>query len=253
MNLVLNAQYAIPGTGFITMETSCVSLDENVVHQFSKVRPGDYVQLTVSDSGHGMDSETMDHIFEPFYTTKGVGEGTGLGLSTVYGIVSQHEGSIRVHSEPGGGTVFKLFFPFVVDSPAQESQTAVTARSEGIDEGTILLVEDNEDVRRMVRDLLTDFGYHIIEADDPQKALVMAEGQEIDLVLSDVIMPGMSGPDMYQQLVRLHPGLKVLFMSGYTNNILEQFPELNEKGNFIQKPFDIATFKKRVAELLDKQ
>ena len=253
MNLVVNAQDAIADNGIITIETASTVLDEEFVRSHPAVKAGTYVMLAVSDSGHGIDKNNLNHIFEPFFSTKEVGKGTGLGLATVYGIVKQHEGNIWVYSEPGQGTVFKIFIP-VVDGVAFEtpeaSQVVPVARTAS---GTILLVEDNETVRTLVNELLTECGYRVLATEDPVQALTLATTCSIDLLVTDVVMPGMNGPELHRQLLEMYPDLRVLFMSGYTNNVVAQHIEMKVGDNFIQKPFAVDALLRKVADVLGNQ
>jgi signal transduction histidine kinase/CheY-like chemotaxis protein len=249
MNLAINAQDAIEGNGRIIFETAPVVLDEEYARQHVGVKPGRYFMLAVSDNGCGMDNETLNQIFEPFFTTKGVGKGSGLGLATVYGLVKQHEGNIWVYSEPGKGSIFKIYFPTVDGRPSDElaadPEYCVTAVN-----CAILLVEDNEMVRDMVRDLLTSYGCRVIEAEGPKQALEMVNGQHLDLLVTDVVMPDMNGPELYSRLSESYPALKVLYMSGYTQNVIVHNGALSEGINFIQKPFAVHDFVRKVEAII---
>ena len=251
MNLAVNAQDAIGGKGTITIETSPTDLDEGYARQHVSVTPGRFLMLAVTDTGCGMDSETVEHIFEPFFTTKPVGQGTGLGLATVYGLVKQHEGNIWVYSEPGKGTTFKIYFPIVDEEVAAEEVVEVQQAQFSADNYTILLVEDNKMLRCMVRDLLTNYGFEVIEAESPEQALKMVEGRPINLLVTDVVMPEMSGPELHSLLVERYPGLIVLFMSGYTSTVIVNHGVLGSGVNFIQKPFSIDSFLLKVEGLLN--
>ena len=250
MNLAVNAQDAIDGNGTITLETAPMTLDEEYARLHASVKPGRHLMLAVTDSGCGMDKETIEHIFEPFFTTKPVGQGTGLGLATVYGLVKQHEGSIWVYSEPGNGCSFKVFFPIIEEKAVAEEVVSVRQVKFSADSYTILLVEDNEMLRGMVRDLLINYGFEVIEAGDPAQALGMIEGRKIDLLITDVVMPGMSGPELHERLLTKYPGLIVLFMSGYTNTVIVKHGVPGSGVNFIQKPFSIDNFLLKVEGLL---
>lgn len=252
MNLVVNSQDAIGEHGNITIETASVILDQEFARSHADVPPGRYAMLAVSDTGHGFDKETEKHIFEPFFTTKGVDRGTGLGLATVYGIVRQHGGTIWLYSEPGIGTVFKIYFPQVVEAGA----TALAAEEETPDKkyssGSILLVEDDERVRRLVHELLSECGHEVVEARDTEHALELAAGRIFDLLVSDVVMPVMNGPELYARIKQLHPDQKVLFMSGYTGNSENLNCDLEEGGNFIQKPFTVEAMSRKVSSILSR-
>lgn len=249
MNLVVNAQHAIRYNGIITLETVPVTLDDEFVCQHAVVTAGNYVMLVVSDTGCGMDEETLSRIFEPFFTTKG-SEGTGLGLATVYGLAKQHNGFIWVYSEVGKGTVFKLYFPIVAENPhirVPEAQERPVLNAKG---RTILLVEDNAMVRGLVFEFLVGQGFTVLVGEDPEEAMKASEGKHIDLMVSDVVMPGMNGPQLYQRLLLTHPDLKVLYMSGYTDNTIVRHGVLEEGVNFIQKPFSVNDLAKRIEERL---
>lgn len=253
MNLLVNAQDAIAGNGIISVETAPVVLDEEYARHHANVVPGHYVMLAVSDSGCGMDRETLDHIFEPFFTTKKAGEGTGLGLATVYGIVKQHGGNVWVYSEPGEGTVFKLYFPRVGEMPCLKNEESAAAPAMRAAHGSVLLVEDNEMVRTMVKELLAGNGYDVIETDNPCHALSLVDGRTIDLLITDVVMPDMNGPELHKQLLSVHPGLKVIFMSGYTDNVVVQHLDASDLANFIQKPFTVQAMSAKIDGILAKQ
>ncbi len=254
MNLFVNAQDATAGNGVISVETASVVLDEEYARHHAGVVPGRYVMLAVSDSGCGMERETLNHIFEPFFTTKNAGEGTGLGLATVYGIVRQHGGNVWVYSEPGRGTVFKLYFPMVEALPSlKDEEKSADLPAMGGAHGRILLVEDNEMVRTMLKDLLAGSGHDVIETGEPRQALQLAAGRAIDLLITDVIMPELNGPELYRQLLAAHPGLKVLFMSGYTDNVVVQHLGSAELSNFVQKPFTVQAMSARIAAILGEK
>ena len=253
MNLAVNARDAMPGGGKLTIETANVSLDENYAHFHSPVKPGEYVMLAVSDTGAGMDSETQAHIFEPFFTTKGT-KGTGLGLSTVYGIIKQSEGYIWVYSEPGKGTTFKIYLPRV----SEEGETiAVPAAPEvklARGHETILLVEDEVTLRGLVKQYLQNQGYTILEATDGAAAIRIAAEypNPIHLLLTDVIMPGMNGREVASRVSAARPEVKVLYVSGYTENAIGHNGLLEEGITLLQKPFTLPTLKAKVREMLDQ-
>jgi PAS domain S-box-containing protein len=253
MNLVVNARDALPDGGRILIETSNVDLDSAYTRDHTIVRPGPYVLLAVTDTGIGMTADTAAHIFEPFYTTKESGRGTGLGLSTVYGIVKQSGGYIWVYSELGKGTTFKVYLPRVKDAvqtPAAE--TPVSTACKGHE--TILLVEDEPDVRELTQMVLTERGYRVIEALTPEDAERLAgnNGAEIHLLLTDVVMPGMSGRELAKRLTGRYPNLRVLYMSGYTYNVIAQDGTLEEGISFLQKPFTPQVLTQKVRESLDR-
>lgn len=235
MNLVVNARDAMPEVGKLVIETASVNLDERYVKAHPEVRMGRYVQLTVSDTGAGMDAETRSRIFEPFFTTKDAGKGTGLGLSTVQGIVAQSGGYIDVYSEKGIGTTFKIYLPACAASTVVEKPHAAAAVSGGRE--TVLVVEDQGEVRRYAVDVLKVYGYRVLQAASAVEALMINEQESADLVLTDVVMPNMSGRDLVERLQTRDPGLKVLYMSGYTDNIIAHRGLLEAGTAFIQKPF----------------
>jgi two-component system cell cycle sensor histidine kinase/response regulator CckA len=253
MNLAVNARDAMPSGGKLMIETNNAELDEPYARSHVAIKPGLYVKLCVSDTGVGIAQEVREHIFEPFFTTKKKGKGTGLGLSTVYGIVKQSGGSIRVYGEPGLGTTFHIYLPRVEES-LEDMRKKVT-REELPDGGeTILLVEDEEDVRKLAVRILERQGYTVLEASCGNDALGLSKEHKepIHMVLTDVVMPGMSGPQLADQLINLHPKMKVLYMSGYTDNAVFHQGILEEGVNYIQKPFTIEGLINKMREVLDK-
>jgi PAS domain S-box-containing protein len=253
VNLVVNAADAMPRGGKLTVETSNVALDEHYRKHHLPVAPGEYVMLAVSDTGVGMDEATSQRIFEPFFTTKEVGKGTGLGLATVYGIVKQSGGDIWVYSEIGHGSTFKIYLPRVLADAAGAVKLArppVTA-PEGAE--TILVVEDDASVRRLARLSLERSGYKVVEAENPKQALRVASEFDgtIALLLSDVIMPESDGPPLFQSLVALRPGLRVLYMSGYADDAVVRHGIVVEGTPFLQKPFTPLALSIKVRDVLD--
>ena len=254
MNLAVNARDAMPSGGKLTIETSNVTLDEDYARFHAPLRPGDYVMVAISDTGNGMDSETQSHIFEPFFTTKGT-RGTGLGLSTVYGIVKQSGGYIWVYSEVGRGTTFKIYLPRVASSGETAAQVAAPVEYRKVEPGTetILLVEDEANLRYLARQYLEKQGYKIIEAADGAVAMQIAVAHEavIHLLLTDVIMPGMNGRELAQRISEIRPNVKILYMSGYTENVIGHNGMLDAGVRLLQKPFNLRDLKSKVREVLD--
>jgi two-component system, cell cycle sensor histidine kinase and response regulator CckA len=251
MNLAINARDAMPRGGKLTIETKNATLDQSYVSEHFGVTPGPYAMLAVSDTGSGMDQETQSRIFEPFFTTKELGKGTGLGLSTVFGIVQQSGGAIWVYSEPGKGASFKIYLPRADDSPVEEPDLVVPTTLNGSE--TILLVEDQEEVRHVAQQVLTRYGYHIIEAQNAGDALLVCEQhpRTIHLLLTDVVMPKMSGRELAERLTKLRPEMRVLFMSGYTENAIVHHGILDSGISYLQKPLVPEGLARRVREVLD--
>ncbi len=252
LNLSVNARDAMPQGGKLTIETTDVYLDEDYVGRHAAVRAGHYVVLAVSDTGCGMDAATQARIFEPFFTTKEVGKGTGLGLSTVYGIVKQSGGNVYVYSEVGHGTTFKVYLPRV-DQPAAELSAGPVETAQPLGCETVLLVEDEEMVRHLAKEILQENGYQVLEAQHGRAALYIAEQHQgpIHLMLSDVVMPQMSGRALAEQLGQLRREVKVLYMSGYTDDAIVHHGVLDEGMAFIEKPFSPAALARKVREVLD--
>lgn len=251
-NLAINARDAIKGQGRLTIELTNIAISPEETHLDADLLPGDYVRLSVSDNGHGMTREVMDHLFEPFFTTKEIGKGTGLGLATVFGIVKQNQGLIQVQSTPGQGSTFRLYFPRSTyssmnptDHPANLSPLTGTE--------TILVVEDEENILNLIVLTLKKRGYQIIAATVPETALELAAAHngKIDLLITDIIMPGMNGKELSEKLAPRQPGMKALFMSGYTAEIIAQHGALEPGLHFLQKPFTIHNFVEKVRKTLD--
>jgi PAS domain S-box-containing protein len=253
MNLAINVRDAMPRGGRLTIETANVDLDDEYAGRHVAVTPGAYVVLSVSDDGCGMDDAVKARIFEPFFTTKETGKGTGLGLATVYGIVKQSGGNIWVYSEPGRGTTFKLYFPRELSAVEAYSWTVKKAVRARGDE-TILVVEDDNSVRYLAKEILEMSGYHVMAVANGGEALLTCERYEgaIRLVLTDVIMPQMSGRELGERLAVIHPEIKILFMSGYTDNAIVHHGVLDAGVNFIGKPFNAAGLTLKVREVLDR-
>lgn len=256
VNLVVNARDAMPRGGRVTVETSNIALDDQAAaSKHVSVKPGEYVMLAVSDTGSGMDQETQARIFEPFFTTKEVGKGTGLGLSTVYGIVKQSDGNIWVYSEQGMGTVFKVYLPRIDDTAAStiDKQAQETSVPRGTE--TILLVEDEDVVRGLTRKILMQAGYNVLDAKGGDEAIRLfhAHAGPIDLLLTDVVMPEISGKEIADRLLQLRPSIRVLFMSGYTDEAIVQHGVLDANVKFIQKPFTWVGLTRKVREVLNRK
>jgi signal transduction histidine kinase/ActR/RegA family two-component response regulator len=253
MNLAINARDAMPQGGQLVVETANADLDDEYVRRNVGSRPGPHVMLAVSDSGVGIPRELQRHIFEPFFTTKEQGKGTGLGLATVYGIVKQSGGYIEVDSEPGRGTTFRIYLPRVDSaSPAAERSPRAAAPTGGTE--TILLVEDEDGVRELARDILRSSGYTVLEGRNGAEGLLLGERHQgaLDLLLTDVVMPRMSGRELAERMVSLRPELSVLYMSGYTDDAVIRHGVLGSDTAFLQKPFTPAALVQRVRETLDQ-
>jgi CheY-like chemotaxis protein len=255
MNLVVNARDAMPGGGTLTVETTNVTLDEEYAAFHVDSRPGEHVMLTVCDTGQGMDQEVMSHLFEPFFTTKGQGQGTGLGLSTVFGIVRISGGHIRVESNLQEGTCFYIYFPRHVK---EESETPWVASMPdpavaGECEGTVLVVEDDAAVRDLAVRVLESHGYHVLHAGCGPDALLLSERYEgqIDLLLTDVVMPHMNGRKLSEELLVQRPGTPVLYMSGYADSNILRHGKLPPGMAFLSKPFAVEELIQRVRRLLE--
>ncbi len=252
MNLVVNAKDAMPHGGKLTLETRNIFLDEKNAEQY-KLDPGPYVMISLSDTGMGMSKEIQDKIFEPFFTTKSVGEGTGLGLSTVFGIVKQSKGHISVYSEPEIGTTFNVYLPAVDGHMVESREKTQNGEIKGSE--TILVVEDDNSVRNVICRTLESAGYHVLEAANGDEAIYLCKNQEqsIHLMLSDVVMPNMSGRQLSQHIRKMLPELKIVFMSGYTDNAIVHHGVLDKNVNFIHKPFHSYDLMIKIREILDHQ
>ena len=253
MNLAVNARDAMPTGGRLTIETGNVELDSSFTHHSIVLAPGKYVMLAVTDNGCGMDAKTQAHIFEPFFTTKEKGKGTGLGLATVYGIVKQSGGYVWVYSEPGRGTSFKIYLPRIEEEayqPAKERQPQSKVTQRGSE--TVLLVEDEDGVRQLAREYLEASGYTVIEAADGHAALelVARTAGPIHLLMTDVVMPSVSGRELAERIEKLRPGIKVLYMSGYTDQAVVHHGILESDAVLLQKPFTLATLAEKLREIL---
>lgn len=252
-NMAVNARDAIAGVGKITIETENIVCDEAFCADHAEFYPGEYVRLSISDNGCGMDKETSEHIFEPFFTTKETGKGTGLGLSTVFGIVKQNNGLITVYSEPGKGTTFKICLPRYA---GETSETAADGEEYALPGGseTVLIVEDEAAILSVGRRILEKLGYSVLSAIAPEEAVSLFEERagEIQLLLTDTVMPEMNGRELAERLISINPGLKCLFMSGYTADVIARHGILDKGVNFVQKPFSVEDLAYKLRMVLDK-
>ena len=251
MNLVVNARDAMPKGGTLTIETANVDLDETYAGRHIACKPGPYVQIAVSDNGCGMDEATQARLFEPFFTTKPPGRGTGLGLSTVFGIVKQSGGNVNIYSVPNHGTSVKIYFPRIAQSSAREAGSSRRRVSTGSE--TVLLVEDEELVRTLVKETLVRAGYKVLDASDPLEARRLSDGyqEQIHLLITDVVMPRLSGRELAEELRAKRSGMKVLYMSGYTDTAIVNSGILHQEVAFLQKPFTPGMLTDKVREVLE--
>ena len=251
MNLAVNARDAMPKGGHLSIETANVELDETYSQSHVPVLPGSHVMLAVSDTGIGMDEATRSRIFEPFFTTKEKGRGTGLGLSTVYGIVKQSGGYVWVYTEPGRGTTFKVYLPRVNVPPDPPVAPEALARpSTGTE--TVLLVEDEEAVRTLAKRTLEAKGYRVLEAADGGEAVEIAGREAIDLLLTDMVLPGMGGGEIAARIHEIQPNAKVLYTSGYTDDVIVRRGLMERGSAFLEKPFTPTILARKVREVLDR-
>ncbi|MCG6905251.1 MAG: PAS domain S-box protein [Desulfobacteraceae bacterium] len=252
MNLAVNARDAMAEGGTLTIATAAVALDNAYTANKPGLTPGDYAMIGVSDTGCGMHRDILSRIFEPFFTTKDKEKGTGLGLATTYGIVKQHEGGIWAHSEPGRGTTFKVYLPLCSEPATVVAVQTVQDKDDVAGAATVLVVEDDAAVRRLAVDILKRGGYRVIDSDSVEDAVRRAAGHDgpLHLVLTDVVMPGMKGPEVYARICAHHPEAKVLYMSGYTENVIAHRGVLQENVAFIQKPFSVAGLLEKIGQLL---
>ena len=252
MNLATNARDAMPDGGVLTITTEEVIVEEQFINMHKEGEIGKYAVITVADTGMGMDEKTKGKIFEPFFTTKEMGRGTGLGLSIVYGIIKQHGGEIHPYSEPGKGTTFKIYLPLAQKESKETVEVELSLPKRGSE--TILLAEDSADVREVIKITLECAGYKVVEAVDGEDAInrFVENKEKVDLVITDVIMPRKSGKEVYDEIKKIKPLIKVLFTSGYTADILTKKGIVGEGINFISKPIHPEVFFRKIREVLDK-
>jgi CheY-like chemotaxis protein len=255
LNLVVNARDAMPNGGKLTIETANAYLDDDYCAVNPEVKPGQYVLISVTDSGAGMRKEVIERAFEPFFSTKAVGEGTGLGLSQVYGFVRQSGGHIKIYSEVGQGTTIKLYFPRLLgDASADEHPALITEIP--VDRGeTLVLVEDEDLVRMYLLEVLTDLNYHVLEAPNAEVGLryVEQKDQRIDLILTDVVLPGINGRELAKRARALRPNVKILFMTGYSRNAIVHQGRLDPGVDMVQKPVTQADLAAKIRAMLDEK
>ena len=255
MNLAVNARDAMPIGGGLTIAICNHELGASAAAEL-EIQPGDYVLLIVSDTGRGIDEETRRHIFEPFFTTKATGKGTGLGLATVYGIVKQLNGAVAVESEPERGTTFKVYLPRTTAQPAAaQPPETVAAAQKAVKNSVVLLIEDDETVRQLTATILSESGLTALAAHDGESALRLCERHNgtIDLLLTDVILPGINGIETWRRARLIRPGLPVIFMSGYADDQLAPLREIIEKTSFIQKPFSPTALLEKIVQTLEAE
>ena len=255
MNLAVNAQDAMPTGGALSLATASADIDEAYASRKRGVTPGRYVQITISDTGSGMDARTLENLFEPFFTTKEAGKGTGLGLSTAYGIVKQHGGNIWAYSEPGLGSSIKIYLPAAEDS--KQAEAAASEKTPAPDQGgseTILIAEDDLQVRNLALTVLKRKGYTVLSASNGAEALekLKAHKGPVHLLLTDVIMPDSNGKELYKQIADIRPDIRVLYMSGYTDDALARHGIVDSRVNFIEKPFSVKFLAAKVRTVLDQ-
>jgi CheY-like chemotaxis protein len=257
-NLCLNARDAVLDIGKITIETAAVSFDTDYCKDHAGFIPGDYVMLAVTDTGQGIDKKILPYLFEPFFTTKQLGRGTGLGLATVYGIVKQNKGFINVYSEPGKGTIFKIYLSrHYTNAPVNEQVISIKAAAKGKGQ-KILVLEDENTMLKIITRMVKSLGYSPISADRPNRAIEIARSyrqkespeSKIDLLITDVVMPEMNGRDLANQIKSIFPDIKIIFMSGYTENVIAHQGILDENINFIQKPFNTSCLARTIEDVL---
>ena len=254
VNLAINARDAMPDGGKLTIEAANVFVDEEYIRAVPELAPGQYVVICVTDTGHGMPAEVLDHAFEPFFTTKELGHGTGLGLSQVYGFVKQSGGHVRIYSEPGQGTTVKMYFPRLTGAETEEIEGGPEPVAEGEQCETILVVEDDKDLRNYIADILRNLNYRVIVRPNAQGALtiLLQDDKPVDLLLTDIVMPGLNGRELGKRAQAMRPGLPVLYMTGYSRNAIVHQGRLDEGVELLQKPVGQAQLAARIRALLDR-
>jgi len=251
MNLAANARDAMPQGGTITISTTLTTIGEDPGSINGQMRPGPYALIAVADTGTGMDEKTKERIFEPFFTTKAAGKGTGLGLSTVYGIIKQHNGHIEVDSKPGKGTIFSIYLPVVNKDIERKAPVPIMTAPRGKGE-TVLVAEDQEQVRRLMTTMLESYGYKVLQAVDGEDAVrLFMANKDVDLLVLDAIMPKKNGKQVYDKVKRVRPHTKVLFVSGYAGDVIQQKGLFEEKLNFLSKPVLPNTLLQKIRDILD--
>jgi CheY-like chemotaxis protein len=249
-NLAINSRDAMPQGGTLTVEAANTLIDAGYCQRNTDATPGEYVMLAVTDTGKGMDRETLEHAFEPFFTTKDQGRGTGLGLATVYGVVRQNGGFVNLYSEIGHGTVARIYLPRHVAEDASRAVPIERPAQGGTE--TILLVEDEEQLRLLVQTMLEPLGYTVLAAANPDQAIeTCTRAGHVHLLLTDVVLPGMNGRELQDRVMMLQPGIRVLFMSGYTANVIAHRGVLDKGVHFLQKPFAAESLARKVRAVLD--
>jgi CheY-like chemotaxis protein len=253
-NLCVNARDAITGVGKVTIETQNIRLDKDYCADHMECLPGEYVMLAVSDDGCGIVPEAIDQIFEPFFTTKALGQGTGLGLATVYGIVKQNNGFINVYSEPNQGTTIKVYLPRHIEETVVKKPNEIVSEVPKSQGETILLVEDDAGILKLGEKILENLGYKVLSTSNPRnvKKMIKEYDGQIDLLLTDVVMPEMNGRELSEYVQRVYPQIKILFMSGYTANVIAHQGVLDENICLISKPFSLKEIALKIRELLDQ-
>ena len=254
VNLAINARDAMPDGGKLTIEAANVFVDEEYIRAVPELAPGQYVVICVTDTGHGMPAEVLDHAFEPFFTTKELGHGTGLGLSQVYGFVKQSGGHVRIYSEPGQGTTVKMYFPRLTGAETEEIEGGPEPVAEGEQSETILVVEDDKDLRNYIAEILRNLNYRVIVRPNAQGALtiLLQDDKPVDLLLTDIVMPGLNGRELGKRAQAMRPGLPVLYMTGYSRNAIVHQGRLDEGVELLQKPVGQAQLAARIRALLDR-